>query len=121
VQVPDSAVTAEPGAGLGRVAARDLAMPDYFNIPNALFRFMDPTSVPATVSYDLRWKGPVTERRRISDATAGFRGEFFGTAATMWWSARTATFAFTSDAASTSHSVAALLGTERNGRFFLEA
>ena len=85
---------------------------------NLLVAISGGSSAPATVSYDLEWTGPVTERRKIRDAATGFAGEFFATSAKMSWSAHTAGFSFTSDPASTSHSTAALLGTERNGRFF---
>jgi hypothetical protein len=116
--VSDTAVDVNPGAGRASLVVKDLAMFDFFSIPNALFRFLSPASVPATVSFDLEWTGPVTQRRSISDPVAGFEGEFFATSAVMGWSAHTSTFSFTSDSASSSHSVAALLGNERNGRFF---
>lgn len=100
------------------MSVEDLAMPDYFNIPNALFRFQSPVSTPAEVAFDLEWRGPITERRSVSDATNGFEGEFLANHATMGWSAHSADFSFASDPARTSTSVQALLGSERNGRFF---
>jgi hypothetical protein len=36
----------------------NLQVRDFFNIPNALFRFQKPASVRATVSFDIRWLGP---------------------------------------------------------------
>ncbi len=116
MQVADDAVTAEPGAGRATLAVLDAAMFDFFSIPNALFRFVP--GVPAHASFDLVWTGPVTNRKSISDVATGFEGQFVATSAIMGWSAHTDTFSFVSDPASTSHSVAAVLGTERNGRFF---
>ena len=98
------------------MSVSNLALFDYFSIPNALFTHTTPPA-DATVSFDLQWTGPVTERRSIKDAANGFAGEFFGTSARMSWSAMSGDFHFVSDPASTSHSVAALLGNERNGRF----
>jgi len=116
MQVADNAVTAQPGAGRASLAVENAAMFDFFSIPNALFRFVP--GVPAHASFDLIWTGPVTDRKSISDKATGFEGEFVATRATMGWSAQTDAFSFVSDAASTSHSVAAVLGMERNGRFF---
>ena len=117
--VAAGAVTANPGAGRGSLVVANQAMRDFFDIPNALFRFEDPVSLPATVSYNLEWTGPVTERQNFRDATNRWAGEFAKTSATMSWSAsRPDGFSFTSDAASTSHSRDAVIGTERNGRFF---
>ena len=35
--------------------ANDLAMEDYFDIPNALFRFEVPVPVGAIASFDINW------------------------------------------------------------------
>jgi hypothetical protein len=98
----------------------ELELEDFFSIPNGLFRFLHPPSVPAEASFDIKWSGPITERRSISDPANGFEGEFLANQATMSWSAESADFSFVSDAAKTSKSVpgGALLGKERNGRFF---
>lgn len=119
--MPDKAVDVNPGAGRASLIVKDAAMFDFFTIPNAFFRFLSPPSAPATVSFDVEWTGPVTERRSISDPVAGFEGEFFATGAVMEWSGQTSTFSFTSGPASSSNSVAALLGNERNGRHFARA
>jgi hypothetical protein len=74
------------GLGTGRLTVNDLALKDFFNIPNALFRFMDPPSMDATCSFDVRWTGPVTSRGGVS--TPGSTGELVMTSATMTWSAR---------------------------------
>ena len=50
--------------GKARMTAKNLRVMDFFNIPNALFRFQSPASVRATVSFDIRWLGPATGRSR---------------------------------------------------------
>jgi hypothetical protein len=93
---------------------------DFFNIPNALFRFLKPVSVGAICSFDIRWSGPVTNRSHVSDPTVGFAGEFVLSQATMTWSAATDDgFRFVSDPSGTT-SAFAQLGHMRNGVFFDE-
>ena len=95
---------------------RDLAMVDAFTIDNALGG--GPT-VPAMVSYRVRWSGDDDDRVRIRDVEEDFVGRFILTRARMAWTASNADgFSFTSDPASTSTSPIAYLGPERNGRFF---
>ena len=98
------------------MTANDLAVADYFTIPNALFRFLDPASVAATCSFDISWSGPVTDRSPVS-GPAGSSGELVMCQATMQWSASSASgFRFESDPEGTT-SVFAQLGKVRNGRF----
>jgi hypothetical protein len=95
-----------------------MAMPDYFNIPNAIFRFQTPVSVPATVSFDIHWSGPVSRRSKVNDPDVGFESDVVLSRATMTWSAQNADgFRFVSNPAGTT-SKFALLGRERNGVFF---
>ena len=115
--ISPGAVDVQFGAGKARYHVTNMAMPDYFNIPNAIFRFQDPVSVPSTCSFDIHWSGPVTKRSKVSDPDAGFEGEFVLSHATMTWSAESADgFRFVSNPDTTS--VFALLGKERNGVFF---
>ena len=103
------------GLGTGRLTVNDLALQDFFNIPNALFRFQDPVSVNARCSFDVRWTGPVTSRGGVS--TPGSTGELVMTSATMTWSASNADgFSFVSDASPTT-SAFAQLGKISNGVF----
>jgi hypothetical protein len=107
------------GVGAARMTANDLAVTDYFDIPNALFRFEDPVSADASCSFDITWSGPVTDR---SDVTGpeGSSGELVMSQATMTWSARNALgFRFESDPSGTS-SVFAQLGRVSNGVFATE-
>ena len=98
------------------MTASDLALKDYFDIPNALFRFEDPVSEGATCGFDISWRGPVTDRSPVS-APAGSSGELVMCQATMQWSAHSASgFRFVSDPDGTK-SVFAQLGRVSNGVF----
>lgn len=97
------------------MSAANVAVEDYFDIPNALFRFEVPTSVPATCSFDIDWTGPVSSRGSVT--TPGSSGELVMSAATMTWSASNSLgFSFVSNPAGTT-SVFAELGHVSNGVF----
>jgi len=99
------------------MAATNVPLEDYFDIPNALFRFEDPVSVGAVCSFDVRWSGPVTDRSPVS-APEGSSGILVESQATMTWSARNDLgFSFRSNPTPTS-SVFAQLGRVANGAFF---
>ena len=103
------------GTGTAHMAASGLAMRDFFNIPNALFRFLTPTSVGASASFDIHWHGPVSSRGGVT--TPGSTGELVMSHATMTWSARNDLgFSFVSNPAGTT-SVFAQLGHISNGVF----
>lgn len=105
------------GAGVARMTATDLAVTDFFDIPNALFRFEDPVSSVASCSFDIRWSGPVTSRSAVT-GTPGSSGELVMSQATMTWSASNAAgFSFRSDSSGTT-SAFAQLGRVSNGVFF---
>ena len=114
--VPIPAVGAvELGRGTARMRASDLAMQDYFDIPNALFRFEVPVSVGAIASFDINWTGPVASRGTVT--TPGSSGDLVMTSATMTWSASNDFgFSFVSNPAGTT-SVFAQLGHVKNGLF----
>jgi hypothetical protein len=112
------AITIHLGAGRARMQATDMRMRDFFNIPNALFRFLDPPSVAATASFDITWSRPITDRSHVRDRDVGFEGTFILNQATMTWSARGADrTSFVSNPSGTS-SFFAQLGHMRNGVFF---
>ena len=117
VPIPDDAVSVQPGAGKARYTMTDMAMPDYVNIPNAFFRFLDPVSQPSVVSFDIRMSGPIAERQQVHVPADTFKGSFVQNQATMSWSARTADgWSFRSHPGTTS--AFSMLGHERNGVFF---
>jgi hypothetical protein len=90
--------------------------------------------VPATVSFDVHWGGPVTEQVNVKDATSGFAGHFQENQATVTWSAQSSSgFSFTANPGNFSTSLPevpgvngvtqplnffAEIGFERNGVFF---
>jgi len=116
---PPDGISIEFGAGKANMTGSNLAMEDYFTIPNALFRFLDPVEVDASASFDITWSGPVTDRSSIDDATQRFSGDFLLNQATMTWSASSNAlgFNFVSNPSGTT-SVFAQLGHMQNGVFF---
>ena len=104
--------------GAASVRVKNIAVQDFGNIGNALFGG-GPPPVPATLSYEVRWSG-VNERVQINNAAQGFRGDFVRNQAQMKWSAVVGDFKFVSGPLSTSSSVFAELGLERNGSFFTD-
>jgi len=110
---PDG-VDVQYGAGKARMTATNLSLLDYFNIPNAFFRFEDP--VDATCSFDIHWSPPVADRSKVNSPD-GSEGELVMCQATMTWSASNADgFRFVSDPEGTT-SFFAQLGKVRNGVF----
>ena len=102
--------------GTARMRAKNLHVAEFFTIPNALFRFQKPASVSATVSFDIRWRGPVTSRSAVT-SPPGSSGQLLMNTATMKWSAQNAQgFSFKSDPSHTT-SAFAQLGRVRNGIF----
>jgi len=98
------------------MTAADVAVQDYFNIPNAFFRFQSPPFASASCSFDIHWSGPVTSRGPVT-APAGSAGQLVMSQATMTWSATNDLgFSYQSDPSNTT-SVFAQLGHVRNGVF----
>lgn len=115
--IRDDAVSVQFGKGQARMAVNDLSITDYFDIPNALFRFEDPVSEPAICSFDIRWSGPITDDSHVDSSDEDYAGRFLLNQATMTWSAKNAGgFSFVSDPTPTT-SAFAQLGHMRNGIF----
>jgi hypothetical protein len=113
---PDG-VTVNFGAGKAQMMATDLPVTDFFDIPNALFRFEDPLSSPATCSFDITWSGPVTGKSQVS-GPSGSAGQLVMCDATMQWSAsNNLGFQFETDPTAPTTSVFAQLGKVMNGVF----
>jgi hypothetical protein len=100
----------EDGASLN---VHRLDLEDYFTINNAL---NDGNSVPASVSYSLRWAEG--GNRLVIDDGSNFHFSGRQTTAVISWSAREAGFRFQSDPAHTTKTNFALVGRERNGVFY---
>jgi hypothetical protein len=102
--------------GRARMSAKNLKLLDYFDIPNALFRFEDPVSSRATCTFDIQWSGPVTSQGPVT-GPPGSAGHLLMNQATMTWSASNhAGFRFESHRDKTT-SVFAQLGRVQNGVF----
>lgn len=102
--------------GKARMRAKNLHVRDFFNIPNALFRFQSPASVRATVSFDIRWLGPITSSSAVT-SPPGSSGQLLMSPATIRWSAQNAQgFSFKSNPTGTT-SFFGQLGRVRNGIF----
>ena len=99
------------------MTATDLAVEDYFDIPNALFRFKDPVSEPAMCSFDMGWPVRSPDRAPV-DAPSGSSGDLVLCEATMQWSARNSSgFHYETDPNAATTSVFAQLGKVSNGAF----
>ncbi len=136
--IPDRDVEVDPGSGRAEMHVRNLAALDYAATGSAAEVALGPdwqtASVPALVSFDVVWNGPVTERVHVKDAANGFAGEFSENQATVTWSVKSSSgFAFRSNPGSFATSVPedpkvngvsaplnffAEVGRERNGVFF---
>jgi hypothetical protein len=112
----DQGVTVDLEDGKARMTAANVHVRDFFNIPNALFRFQKPVSVGATVSFDIRWMGPATHPSAVT-SPPGSTGRLFTSPVTMKWSATNASgFSFKSNPSGTT-SFFGQLGHVRNGIF----
>lgn len=114
VAVPESAISVQFAAGKASFRVRDLDVEDYHDVVNAL---TDGPSVPASISWDIRWSHPLG-RTKIRDVENQFAGDFVQNIAQTAWSGVTETAQFVSDAAGTSVNEFSLLAHERNGVFF---
>ncbi len=108
---PEETVSANVDSGKGSMTAKDVKLPDYHDIGNAL---NDGPSMPAEASFAVMWTGG-TGAFSASSSLFSITGQ--STGATLEWSATEAGFAFKSDAAGTSTKNFAILGREKNGAF----
>jgi hypothetical protein len=112
----DDGVTVNLDSGKARMTASGLHVRDFFNIPNALLHVKDPVSVPATVSFDIRWMGPATDPMPVTKPK-GSSGQVFSSPVTMRFSATNGSgFSFRSHPSPT-RSFFGQLGHVRNGVF----
>ena len=111
--VADDTVDVHPGAGTARFALSDYPTRDFHTIGNAV---TGGQSDPAVVSFDMVWSGNGTSVVQTDGSTFSFDSVLSSVA--VEWSAQKAGWRFQSDAASTSESVFAAVGHEKNGVFF---
>jgi hypothetical protein len=123
--LPDDSVTAHLGKGFASMEATNVSIDDYHDFGNAIAGGgpgIPGPHTPAQVSFRVEWSG-VNSRANVRNTASplnggGFAGEFVRNAAQMAWSATVGNLKFVSDALTTSSSVFAEIGHERNGSFF---
>jgi hypothetical protein len=114
IAVPRDSVEVDFERGRAELRVERAKVEDYGDFLNSLF---GGPSEPATVSFEIHWAGKFPPQHVVN--TAGeMEGYFIRNAATMEWSATTAKYEFVSQPASTSSSLFAEIGHERNGGFF---
>ena len=116
IHIPTTDVHVDLGRATATMRVTNADVEDYHTLKNAL---LDGPSDPASVSFVIRWQG-VNARVEVRDFELGFAGQFIEDSATVEWSASVPStgFSFNSDPATTSKTVFAEIGSERNGVFF---
>src|SRR5438094_9116545 len=113
--IPDDAGDDHPGAGTGRYALSDFAVPDYHDGLNSILR--GPHD-PGIASFDIRWEG--SGRSTMQTDGSLFSFDAVVSSATVEWEGlnKKSGAHFVSDPRSTSHSVYAAVGHLKNGVFY---
>jgi hypothetical protein len=114
IPIAASTIQVNPGSGVARLTATDVAVEDYHDFFNAIG---GGASTPARVSFDVRWSGG-GDRERIRDDSYGFVGEFVSGPAEISFTAVSDGKTYTSDAGEQTSPLPPAVGTERNGIFF---
>jgi hypothetical protein len=125
--IPDSDVTVNFGAGRAEMHVDNLALGDYTKVPISLGPNFQTAFVPATVSFDVVWSGPVTRMVSVTNGTNGnnYAGDYVENQVSVTWSGSEAGFSYTANPGNFSTSVPpfaafAELGQEGNGSFAQE-
>ena len=92
-QVPDSDLTVNLAKGTAELKVTDLAEYDYHNFidsDSTDWQFDNSAAHPqgfynATLSFDIKWNGPVAETDQVKDTANGFAGTFYQNDATTTW------------------------------------
>ena len=117
--IDEKGVDVNFGKGSAVMSARNVPILDYRDGGNAIFGG-GPPPIPGRVSFTVRWSG-INERVKIDNndpVYGGFRGDFIRNSAQLEWSGTVGDWSFVSDPIGTSSSEFALLGHEKNGKFF---
>lgn len=107
-------VVAHPGSGSAVMDVRDLPSRDYHDLVNAIT--LGPF-LPGVVSFRVEWASS-GDRRRFHDEAGGFDADVVLNSAQAWWSGETSAARYVTDDISTSSSLFAEVGHERNGVHF---
>lgn len=117
IAVPNDAVQVNLKAQTASFAYDNLAIPDFGNFVNAI---TVGTSSPGAATFDVEWSG-TTSQTTVRNAAETYEGSYLLNTATIAFNVASPiqnNFTFTSDPASTSTSLFAEIGVERNGVFF---
>jgi len=112
--IDSQAVSVNPVNGRASAHGAGLRVKDYHDLGNAL---LEGPSVPAVASFDIEWEAS-SDQHRFRHVTGGWIAKLVFNSARIAWKAKTATATFVSGPASTSTSLFAEVGHERNGVFF---
>ena len=107
-------MAANPGNGRAVMDVRNLPSRDYHDLVNAL---SEGPFLPAVVSFRMEWARS-QDRHHFHDAGISFDADVVLTTATAWWSGETSAARYIADDISTSASLFAEVGHERNGVYF---
>ena len=119
--IPRTGVDFNFGQATAAMRLDNVAIPDYHDIVNSLGATQPPIApTPSAVSFDVRWRGKAAPVQ-LRDTTNQFTGRFIDSTATIVWSARQPTTHFAFVSAQDSATISAVIGRERNGRFFNDA
>ena len=113
--IPDNAVDAHPGAGTGRYALSDFAVPDYHDGFNSI---VGGSPDPGIASFDIRWAG--NGRSTLQTDGSSFSFDAVVSSATVEWEGLNETTGthFVTGPRSSSHSLYAAVGHLKNGVFY---
>ena len=118
VPIPDSQISANPGAGRGRYQATDMALPGYHDFFNSISPNPPIPAVASHVSFDVRWAGS-GNRAHVDDSTFQFVGDFVDGPISIDFTAKQDSSPVVYRSRPTGQTtIGGGLGHERNGRFF---
>ena len=107
-------MAAHPGNGSATMDVRDLPSRDYHDLVNAI---TGGPFLPAVVSFRVEWARS-DDRHHFHHAPIEFDADVSFTTAKAWWQGDTAAARYVADDISTSASLFAEVGRERNGTYF---
>ncbi|HEU0304971.1 MAG TPA: hypothetical protein VFR32_10380 [Gaiellaceae bacterium] len=107
-------VNANPGNGNAAMDVRNLASRDYHDLFNAIG---GGPFLPAVVSFRVEWASS-RDRHHFHAPSIEFDADVVFNTARAWWSGETSEATYVADDISTSASLFAEVGHERNGAYF---
>ena len=114
IRIPDDAVRVDRRTGNATYAMSKVRLDDYYNLVNA---FAGGPSTPGIASFRTTFT-PVGKAYNYHDEANRVNVRYRAAKARLSWSAQSGGFAYQSDPIGTSVATFAMIGTERNGKFF---